>query len=204
MRGRRKVPNQEASPAAVVPAAPAAPVLQPAPVIAEPIRATAAPAVAVREWKRPDQMEVPEHLKNPDFGFKWARKDEIDKAIAEGWEVARGAGGTLDYKPYQSGQSLDGAVHLREMVLVRMPKAMVGQRNDYYRKINDDRMKSVKKGAEMKQQIEKANKDANVARGTRGESFVASHGKVSASGMGTGLEPMLDEKQVEDDLKSLK
>lgn len=84
--------------------------------------------------------------KDPRFAYRWISKDNIDKRIAEGWEIIKGvspdkAKGKI--LTLADGTQLDSCTVVRNLVLARMPKERAASRNKYYEDVAKDSVKEV-------------------------------------------------------------
>ena len=105
-----------------------------------------------RDWQRPDMIAVTK--KDPRFGYKYFRKDRVEAAIDEGWEVVRK--GKVDLVNTEA-TSLSGVLQYRSLVLMRMPIKMVNQRNAFYIERHQKRVRASGVAAGMTRAAEKIN-----------------------------------------------
>lgn len=160
--------------------------------------------IEVRQWKRPDKLDIPADIDKTGYGFKWVTKERLQSRMSEGWEIVPRVASKSAKLNHETGQ-VDGAIHVRELILCRMPQHMVDQRNQYYTDKNLRRMGAIKRGTKLKQETQQANRDANKTKDTGNKSFVTTTGSIQITQPGNpvALEPMLDEKQVQEDIDSL-
>lgn len=91
-------------------------------------------------WKPARKLDIPEHLKNPAFVYRWCDKNKpgnIQKKMSEGWEVDKELSRKLTAiatKTLNDGSPLDGTAQIAELIVMRMPKEMAASRNEYYAK----------------------------------------------------------------------
>ena len=84
--------------------------------------------------------------KDPRFNYRWISKDNVDKRLAEGWEIVKGT--TPDSAKGKSltladGRSVDSVTSVRNLILARMPKEKAEARNKYYEKMSQDSIDAV-------------------------------------------------------------
>jgi len=97
-------------------------------------------------WKPASLIEVPDKYKDPNFVYRFAKKDKagnIQKKISEGWEIdteveerIKNECPELLCPTINDGKPLDRSFHIREMVLMKMPKETADSRNAYYEQRN--------------------------------------------------------------------
>lgn len=91
-------------------------------------------------WKPARKLDIPEHLKNPAFVYRWCDKNKpgnIQKKMSEGWEVDKELSRKLTAiatRTLNDGSPLDGTAQIAELIVMRMPKEMAASRNEYYAK----------------------------------------------------------------------
>lgn len=112
-------------------------------------------------WKPATLLDIPKHLKDPDFVYRFCDKNRdgnIDKKIAEGWEIdkelsrkMRQGRPTLD-----DGAGLDTTLGIRELIVMRMPVETAEARRKYY---------AEKTEGAMKKQVDQLKKDLKDAAG---------------------------------------
>src|SRR3990167_10751312 len=138
--------------------------------------------MTVREWKRPDAMGIPEHLKTPGYRYKWVRKDRLAYRVDEGWEVVPVQNGKL-MKENPDGVNMDKAYHLRELILCRMPEEMAKQRDAYFQKKAQEPLKEIREVAEkaIAAGANKANAASNRQHGTEGEGYTKAIGSAKVT-----------------------
>ena len=78
--------------------------------------------------------------KKPGFGYRWVRPDQVDKRLAEGWElVKKGQADAPAVTGIESRESVeDDNVRRRDMYLMRAPKELIEARDAYYRAKGND------------------------------------------------------------------
>ena len=81
----------------------------------------------VKEWKRPDKIGID---KEPGWRYRWVRKDQVNRRLAEGngWEFVR----DVSLKDQPETLSMDGANHYRNLILMRLPEDLAQQRDQFY------------------------------------------------------------------------
>lgn len=91
-------------------------------------------------WKPARKLDIPEHLKNPAFVYRWCDKNKpgnIQKKMSEGWEVDKELSRKLTAiatRTLNDGSPLDGTAQIAELIVMRMPREMAASRNEYYAK----------------------------------------------------------------------
>lgn len=91
-------------------------------------------------WRPARVLDIPEHLKNPAFTYRWCDKNKpgnIQKKMSEGWEIDKELSRKLTAiatRTVNDGTPLDGTAQIRELVVMKMPKEMAASRNEYYAK----------------------------------------------------------------------
>lgn len=92
--------------------------------------------VVTSPWKPATLMGIPENLKNPNYVYRFcskAREGNIEKKKAEGWEIDKELSKKMNLTPtVNDGKPLDGTLHIRELVVMRMRKEMKESRDKYY------------------------------------------------------------------------
>lgn len=107
-----------------------------------PVEATPEPVKhrVTTPWKPARKLDIPEHLKNPAFVYRWCDKNKpgnIQKKMSEGWEVDKELSRKLTAiatRTLNDGSPLDGTAQIAELIVMRMPKEMAASRNEYYAK----------------------------------------------------------------------
>jgi len=153
-----------------------------------------------RQWQKPDMIAVTK--KDPRFGYRYFRKDRVDAAQDEGWEVVRK--GTTDLKTSEATSS-DGAIHYRGLILMRMPRQMVDQRNAYWQERHQKRLRAAGVASGMSQAAEKINdKTGEKITGTVGTVVIKSGVKMEdGSTRNTHTQAFQAEDVDKQDLKEL-
>lgn len=98
------------------------------------------PKKATTPWKPARVLDIPESMKDKRFTYRWVntKKDGNDlKKAQEGWEFDRELSAKLTAmyglnKTIEDGTPTGTLTHMRELVLMRMPKEMVQARNEYF------------------------------------------------------------------------
>lgn len=78
--------------------------------------------------------------KDPNYRYRWCRKDILDKKLSEGWEVVKGTAKSTEASKcvtLMDGTTLDSTVQKRELILCRMPEEMAVSRAKYYADMTD-------------------------------------------------------------------
>lgn len=123
----------------------------------------------VKHWQRPDVLRA---KKIPGFGLKYVRKPDVGRRLDEGWEVV--ADPLMENK---EGGMVDKAQHYRSLILMRMPKGMVDERNEFYREKHNKRVRATARGAAMSSLRKAATQDGSETE----------DGRPLASAIGGGL-----------------
>lgn len=95
-------------------------------------------------WKPANIIDVATKFKKPDFRLHWARTDQIDKKITEGWELVRSER-PEDISPERAiidGKSPDGTVRKRNLILMQMPEEMAQARAEYHKNLTEMSVKN--------------------------------------------------------------
>jgi len=103
------------------------------------VRVESAPGGKPVSWKPASVLTVTD--KDPNYSYRWCRKDIIDKKMAEGWQVINKSTGDKIDAPvhtFMDGSQDDSTVQKRELILCRMPKEVAKARNDYYSAMVND------------------------------------------------------------------
>ena len=90
-------------------------------------------------WKPASLLTVTN--KDANFTYRWIRKENLEKALLEGWALVRTVSSSKEGGPKPTlvdGSSLDSTIQKRNLILVRMPKTMAQDRNDFYAKKSRD------------------------------------------------------------------
>ena len=82
--------------------------------------------------------------KDPNFTYRWIRKDNLDKSLAEGWEVVTSGKVQNSEKTAIDGSNIDSTIVKRNLILCRMPIEVKKSRDEYYRRLTDSSMQSEK------------------------------------------------------------
>lgn len=87
-------------------------------------------------WRPSRVLEVPEKFKDPAFVYRWVNTDKqgnYRKKLSEGWEVDMSL--TKKMEPdvtIEEGKSIEGAMQVREMIVMRLPVEKAKARNQFY------------------------------------------------------------------------
>ena len=109
-------------------------------------------------WKPARVLDIPDSMKDPRFQYRWVSKNKlgnVQKKLQEGWEIDHELSMKLNdmfglNKTLEDAKQQGTVIHMRELILMRIPKKIAAQRNEYYRKRGD--LKSVK---ELKKEMGK-------------------------------------------------
>ena len=89
-------------------------------------------------WEPAKVLDVPAHLKDPNYVYRWVNKEKpgnIRKKLSEGWEIDEKLAKKLDVelpKTIQDGSSVDSSHNVRELILMRLPKERKEARQKYF------------------------------------------------------------------------
>lgn len=100
-----------------------------------------------RPWEPAKLLDIPQHLKDPNFTYRFCNKNaigNIQKKEAEGWEIDKDLSKKLQQlqRTINDGSKLDGTLQIREMIVMRMPKELAKARNEYYADKCEDAVRS--------------------------------------------------------------
>lgn len=80
------------------------------------------------------------------FRLRWVRKDQVEKKLAEGWEIVKESPEEISpEKTIIDGSPIDGVVRKRGLILCRMPEDMAKARAEYFSKLTDTSVKEHEK-----------------------------------------------------------
>ena len=108
-----------------------------------------------RPWQPSSILTIPAKFKDPKFVYRWCTKGKegnIRRKLMEGWEMdtevmkKMKAANYLQDRTMQDGESSGTNLTMREMVLMRMPKNVAAERQDYYQ----EKSVSAKRDAQRK------------------------------------------------------
>lgn len=99
-----------------------------------------------KPWTPAKILEIPEHLKDSRFTYRWVDTDKpgnLRKKLSEGWEVDKELTTKFNdhHKTLQDGTNMDTTFRVREMIVMRMPVEIAKQRNKYYSKRSSRKIK---------------------------------------------------------------
>lgn len=105
-------------------------------------------------WKPARITEIPENLKDHRFVYRQCNTQKtgnIQKKLQEGWEIDHILSKKLNElygltRTLQDGSPMDSTFQIRELIVMRMPKEMAHERNEYYRKRSSIDRKSIERG----------------------------------------------------------
>jgi hypothetical protein len=90
-------------------------------------------------WKPARLLDIPEHMKDPAFTYRWVDKDKpgnVRKKLSEGWEIDKKLTKRLNEgdmtSTIEDGRSIDGTMGIRELVVMRIPRELAEARNEFY------------------------------------------------------------------------
>lgn len=93
--------------------------------------------VVTSPWKPATLLSIPENLKDKGYVYRFCNKKtegNIQKKIAEGWEIDKELSKKLNSAPtIEDGKPIDGTLHVRELVVMRMRKELKESRDKYFR-----------------------------------------------------------------------
>ncbi len=119
-------------------------------------------------WKPARVIDIPESYKDPRFTYRWCntlKMGNIQKKIQEGWEIDKILSKKLNElyglnRTLEDGSPMDSTVKMRELIVMRIPKEMAEERNEYYRKRGQIDRKSIEKG--MRENLNETSDPANI------------------------------------------
>ena len=94
-------------------------------------------------WKPSSYLGIPEKIKTKyltGYRGRFCSKSQLSKKLAEGWEVVSI---TAEDKKFLNpptlidGKPLTSEVHVRELILVRMPEELAKGRDKYFAEVTD-------------------------------------------------------------------
>lgn len=97
--------------------------------------------VGQRQWQSPDQLQI---KREPGFGYRYIKKLDVERRVDEGWEIV-----ASPLRAHKEGGPVEKAQHYRGLILMRMPKEMIDQRNAHYHNLHKRRLRAVARGAHM-------------------------------------------------------
>jgi hypothetical protein len=97
--------------------------------------------VGQKHWQSPDQLRI---KKEPGFGYRYIKKLDVERRVDEGWEIV-----ASPLRAHREGGPVEKAQFYRGLILMRMPKEMVDQRNAHYSNLHKRRLRAVAHGAHM-------------------------------------------------------
>jgi len=89
-------------------------------------------------WKPARLLDIPEHLKDPSFTYRWCTTNKpgnIRKKQSEGWIIDKELSKKLatDLVPtIEDGKPLDGVVGIRELIVMKIPNEKAQARKEFY------------------------------------------------------------------------
>jgi len=110
------------------------------------------PKIVSTPWKPAKVLDIPADMKDSRYTYRWVSKSRVgnvQKKLQEGWEIDHTLAKRLDEK-FGLNKTLEDAkqqgtvIHMREMILMRMPKQMAKERNEYYMKRGNISTKEIK------------------------------------------------------------
>lgn len=105
-------------------------------------------------WKPARVIDIPEGYKDQRFTYRWCnvlKIGNIQKKIQEGWEVDKIMSKKLNElyglnRTIEDGSPIDSTVKMRELIVMRIPKEVAHERNEYYHKRGQIDQESIEKG----------------------------------------------------------
>ena len=94
-------------------------------------------------WKPASHLNVTG--KDPNYVYKWVRRDNLDKSLNEGWEVVTSGKVQNSEKTDIDGSKIDSTITKRNLILCRMPIEVKQSRDEYYRRLTDSNVQLEKK-----------------------------------------------------------
>ena len=122
--------------------------------------------VATTPWKPAKMLDIPEHMKDPAFVYRFVntmRQGNEMKKLQEGWEFDSSLAKRLsEYhglrgKTLADGTPLDSTYKVRELIVMRIPREKAESRNKYYSDRGQVSTRSIKNQMAQSVRGEKSN-----------------------------------------------
>jgi hypothetical protein len=99
-------------------------------------------------WKPYRTLDVPEHLKEPGFVYRWCNSDQknINKKLSEQWQVVDTLSKVHNPNvPTNYGKRIDTSTTVAGMVLMKLPKRLAAERKLYYDNVTNKNTEEIHK-----------------------------------------------------------
>ncbi len=101
---------------------------------------------ATTPWKPARVLDIPKHLKDPAFVYRWVDKDKpgnVRKKLSEGWEIDKELTKKMTgVRTATDGSNIDGTMQIREMIVMKIPKELAEARNKYFSERTKDNLEA--------------------------------------------------------------
>lgn len=112
---------------------------------------------ATTPWRPARFLDIPEDMKDPRFVYRFVntkREGNELKKQQEGWEYDYELGKKLTQqfgktRTIQDGTPIDSTYRIRELVVMRIPKELAKERNDYYSKRGETNLRTMKQSLQQ-------------------------------------------------------
>jgi len=112
---------------------------------------------ATTPWRPAKFLYIPEELKDSRFVYRFVntkREGNELKKLQEGWEYDYELGKKLtrqfgETRTIQDGTPIDSAYRIRELIVMRMPKEMAKERNDFYSKRGETNLRTMQQSLQQ-------------------------------------------------------
>lgn len=96
-------------------------------------------------WKPASFLKVDAKYLRAGFRPRWIRKDNLDKAMAEGWNpIKEKTTAVAPEKTILDGTQLDGTVQKRTLILCEISEEIAVARQEFFNKLTNDGLTSMK------------------------------------------------------------
>lgn len=99
-------------------------------------------------WKPASFLKVDERYHKPGFRQRWIRKDNLDKAMVEGWTPVTKLKGISNAvapeKTLIDGSQIDTTVQKRTLILCEMPEEIALARQEFFDKLTNSGLETMK------------------------------------------------------------
>lgn len=98
---------------------------------------------ATQPWKPASFLKVNEKYCRPGYRVRWIRKDNLEKAEAEGWNPIKEVQKKVaPEKTIIDGTQLDGTVQKRTLILCEISEEEAKARTEFFAKLTDESLHS--------------------------------------------------------------
>lgn len=133
--------------------------------------------VGQRHWQPPDQLSI---KKKAGWAYRYFRKADVERRLAEGWEVCR-----QEEKILKETGRTDSTQNYRGLILMMIPQHMADERNNHYKNLHNRRIRASGKGLGMTARAQDVNQESNKSNltGTIGKGLELKEGVVTEEGL---------------------